>query len=103
MAKSLKKQPPLPKATSWSDLYDKASRGVYAERWQKVIIGALHNLGCEHLAKNPRCQYPKHLEWQNHYRGLQEVIMSMVGEYGMDETTAEKQTLDEVNYVRDLY
>ena len=92
-------QRPLRRAKTWTDLYLLASTpGPDQERWQKVVIVGLHNLGCDHLANGRRQVGAK---WIRYYHGLQDYVGSLVGEYGIPEGKAFRETLDEVNNVRD--
>lgn len=95
MAKSKPKKLPLVK--TWSELYKLCADGD--ERWQRVVIGALSNLGNPTLNYNPAKGEPL---WRCAYFGLQEYIGALVGEYGETETQAEKSVLAEVNNVRDM-
>ncbi len=83
------------KVKTWSELNALCRDGD--ERWQKVVIGALQNLGCEHLAGGGMGRS----KWERHYHGLMEYISALCSEYGESETKAEKQILAEVNHVRD--
>jgi len=87
----------IAKFSSLSDAYSRAMSGE--EDAQKCIIGCLNNLGCDHLASSG---YPgeKSEKWQRYYRGLQEYISALVGEYGVHEDKAEKEILAELNAAR---
>jgi hypothetical protein len=85
--------------TSFHDLYERCKSGDEAA--QRVCIGALNNLGCDHLADSGVPAKPGTPKWQRYYHGLQEYISALVGEYGQSETKAERQVLAEVNHVRD--
>lgn len=89
MAKRVKK------FTSLRDARERAAAGDKTA--QLCIIACLTNLGCEQLADGPGSK------WERHYRGFNIYLMSMVGEYGMDEGQAESDLLDELNNARSYY
>ena len=92
----------LPKVKSWSELWALCVGTPNTPpdtRWQKVVIGALENLGNPTLRYNPS---KGDVLWRCAYYGLQAYIDAMVGEYGETEDKAERQVLDEVNFVRDI-
>lgn len=85
------------KFTSLQDLHERASTGE--EMAQKVCIGTLTNLGCEHLADDSPYGMTRP-KWKRFYHGLLSWLDSMVGEYGHSESRAEKDLLAEVNNAR---
>lgn len=85
----------FPKVKSWHELYSLAEAGD--ERYQKLCIAALENLGGMIPARRPMT--PQDMKWKRAYSGLQDYIMALEGEYG--DNDAEKSVLDEVNFVRE--
>lgn len=95
-AKTGKAKKPAPKFKNLADAYRQCEAGDMLA--QKCVIGCLSNFGCEHLASDPRNPYtgggPK---WLRYYRGLEQYLMSLVGEYGETEADAEKELVAELN------
>jgi hypothetical protein len=89
----------IKKFASLRDAYDRAKAGDEAA--QRCIIGCLSNLGCDNTLANQghNLKYGAS-KWVRHYRGLDEYISALVGEYGMTETKAEKEVLAELNSAR---
>jgi len=83
-AKTTKKL--IAKVKSFSDLRAKAKTD---ERYQKLAIAAAENVG------GPATDF------EGAIRYLLGHVMSLVGEYGMDEDEAEETMLDEINFCRD--
>lgn len=87
-----KKQAKPKKFKSLHEAYVRADGGdVLAQR---CIVGTLRNLGCEHLARKVLDDDPK---WLTHWRGFQQYLMALVGEYGESEAAAERELLAELN------
>ena len=86
----------MSKIKSLNDLRIKAKDD---ERYQKLAIAGLSNLGCEHLAIAER-RYTKS-KWEAYYGGLMSYVSSLVGEYGVSESKAFREVRDEVNNVID--
>lgn len=80
-----------PPVHSLDQLFNLATRN---ERYQKLCVVALSNLGCEHLARDGG------KTWQDHWYGLYEYWGALVGEYGESESDGEKSLIDEVNNVK---
>lgn len=87
-------QKKIKKFASLYDLRERCRAGDVAA--QQCCIGLLHNLGCEHLAATRN-----QTKWENYYAGIEQYIMSLVGEYGQSEDKAEREVLAELNNVRD--
>lgn len=84
------------KFASLRDLWTRAQAGE--EMAQKVCVGALNNLGCDHLAHSAGGRpEPK---WAKYHRGLEQYLDALVSEYGVSETKAERELLAEVNMAR---
>lgn len=88
------KSKPIPKFKSLPDAFKRAQDGC--ETSQRAIIGCFNNLGCDHLVTRSKTQ-PK---WLSYYQGIQTYIGSLVGEYGVSETKAEREVLAELNSAR---
>lgn len=86
----------IKKVKSMSELWQLAKTD---ERYQRLVIVALNNLGCDHLAQGCRRWHP--VKWEAYFNGLNQYIESLVGEYGESEVKAEKSILAEINNVRD--
>jgi len=82
---------------SFSDLYQRADGGD--ERYQKLCIVALNNLGCDHLANSPK--WKSSPKWKAYFHGLKQYVEVLVSEYGETDGNAEKSVLEEINNVRD--
>lgn len=91
------RSPKYKKFTSLNDLLQRSQAGD--DRAQRICIAALRNLGCEHLATRRRGDSDP--EWRLSWDGLQSYVSALVGEYGMSETRAFRDTLAEVNNVID--
>ncbi len=76
----------FPKVKSWTELRQLCESGD--QRYQKLCIAGLENLGGQATTN-----------WRKAYKGLQDYIMALEGEYQDD--NAEQNVLDEVNYVRE--
>jgi hypothetical protein len=59
------------------------------------VIGCLENFGCEHLV--PDGPQAGRVKWLRYWSGLQQYMMSLVGEYGESEADAEREVLAELN------
>lgn len=60
-------------------------------KYQELAVSAAQNIGA--LDSDSK-------DWNSAIRYLEMHMMSLVGEYGMDEDEAEKSIVDEVNFVR---
>lgn len=89
-----KKKKLMTKVKSFRDLRERAEKD---ERYAKLCVVALSNLGCEHLARG-RDVDP---DWVKSLNGLYDYVGALVGEYGESEDSAEKNVLGEINFVRD--
>lgn len=81
------------------ELYERCSGGD--EQAQRICIGALQNLGCDHLADAAKRFHSNQPKWYRFWVGLNEYITALVCEYGESETKAERTVLAEVNNVWD--
>lgn len=88
----------MKKFTSLTDLYDRCEAGD--QDAQRVCIGTLLNLGCDHLATPGSPITKNDPKWLLYYRGLLRYIDSLVGEYGLSEVEAFREVLKEVNSIR---
>jgi hypothetical protein len=88
-----KKKTQIRPVRDFHDLWEKAEKD---ENYQRLCIGALENLGCEHLAAKGVRSEPK---WKRYYNGLMDYVSSLVGEYGESEGAAFEQVVDEINFV----
>lgn len=87
----------IPAIRSLSELYRLADGGD--ERYQRLCIVALNNLGCDHLATGK--QWKNSPKWKAYHHGLGQYVDALVGEYGETEDDAFRQVLEEINNVRD--
>jgi hypothetical protein len=67
------------------------------ERYQRLCIVSLENIGCDHLAKSKKKWHP--IKWQAYHAGLLAYVDSLVGEYGETEIEALQSVIEEVNGV----
>ena len=80
----------FPKVKSFDDLFSRSNEGDL--QYQKLCCAALENLGGKAFG---------YKQWKLAYGGLQDYLMSMIGEYGESELDAEQSILDEINFVRE--
>lgn len=96
MSKTTKK---FKKFKSMHDLYQRCDSGD--EQAQRICIGALQNLGCDHLAEPSKRCAPDRPKWYWFYRGMEQYIEALICEYGVHEDKAFREVLAEVNNVWD--
>jgi hypothetical protein len=86
-----KTKPTLSEVKSLSDLEQKAQK---ESRFKDLAHAAVQNLGCEHLCYGTD-PFDRNMAALRAYWGC------LCSEYGLDESEAEEQLIDEINFVRD--
>ena len=65
-------------------------------RWRLLCIGAVQNLGVEHLNRGDTT-------WIGAHTALRAYVFSLVAEYGIPEDEAFRDVVAEINHIRSLY
>ena len=79
------------KFKSYADFKKACHHGKWPAR--RAAVATIQNFGCEHLTEFP----PSAQLWQRSLHGLDIYIESLCSEYGLDESDAFREVLEEVN------